>query len=163
MKIQEVKRAHGSEPISYQQPGPARSSPLPVFEDFAQFERRLDRTNLVVILIAITLAGILHSPRGAASIGAGGVISYVNFRWLKQAVNFVILQGAQRRVGRRVGLQYAGRYALIGIALFVTIRFTLLDVTLLLAGLFSYVLAVLLECIFEIGRSLLRADPNGRT
>ena len=134
-----------------------------MFEDYAHFERRLDRTNFVIIVIAITLAGFLDSLRGATSIGVGGVISYVNFRWLKQAVNFVILQGGEGQVGRRVGLQYAGRYALIGIALFVTIRFTLLDVTLLLAGLFSYVLAVLLECILEIGSSLLRSDPNGRT
>ena len=133
-----------------------------MFDDYAQFERRLDRTNLIVILFAVTLVGFLDSPRGAASIGAGGLISYVNFRWLKRAVNFVILQGGDGPVGRRVGLQYAGRYALIGIALFATIRFTLLDVALLLAGLFSYVLAVLLECIFEIGNSLLRADPDGR-
>ena len=133
-----------------------------MFDDYAQFERRLDRTNFVVIALAVTLVGFLDSPRGAASLGAGGLISYVNFRWLKQAVNFVIRQGGEGPVGRRVGLQYAGRYALIVIALFVTIRFTLLDVTLLLAGLFSYVLAVLLECIFEIGSSLLRVDPNGR-
>ena len=119
-----------------------------MFEDYAQFEKRLDRTNLIVILLAVTLVTLLDSPRGAASIGAGGLISYVNFRWLKQAVNFVILKGGEGPVGRRVGVQYAGRYALIGIALFVTIRFTLLDMTLLLAGLFSYVLAVLLECIF---------------
>ncbi len=133
-----------------------------MFDDHAQFERRLNRTNFVVIVLGVGLAGLLDSPRGAASVGAGGVISYINFHWLKQAVNFIILQGGEGPVGRRVGLQFAGRYALIGLALFVTIRFTFLDVTLLLAGLFSYVLAVLLECILEIGNSLLRVDPNGR-
>jgi len=106
---------------------------------------------------------LFDSVRGSFSLGVGGVISYVNFHWLKQAVNYVVLEGGKGPVGRRVGLKYAGRYALIGAALFVTIRFTLLDATLLLAGLFSYILAVFLECIFEIGRSLLGADPNGRT
>ncbi len=138
------------------------SAALKMFEDYAAFERRLDRTNLVVILLAVSAVAFFDSPRGGLSIAAGGLISYVNFRWLKHAVNFVILQGGEGPMGRRVGLQYAGRYALIGIALFVTIRFSLLDLTLLLAGLFSYVLAALLECIFEIGSSFLRIDPNGR-
>jgi hypothetical protein len=141
----------------------AEDGTLKVLEDYRAFERRLDRTNLIVVLLAVALVAFLDSPRGGASIGAGGLISYVNFRWLKRAVNFVILEGGEGPVGRRVGLQYAGRYALIGIALFVTIRFTLLDLTLLLAGLFSYVLAVFLECLFEISSSLLRRDPNGRT
>ena len=135
---------------------------LKVVEDYAVFESRLDRTNMIVMLLAVALVAFLDSTRGAVSIGAGGLISYVNFRWLKRAVNFVILEGGEGPVGRRVGLQFAGRYALIGFALFVTIRFTLLDLTFLLAGLFSYVLAVLLECIFEIGNSLLLTNPNGR-
>jgi hypothetical protein len=134
-----------------------------MFDDYAHFERRLARTNFIVIVLAIVVAALVDSPRGAVSIGAGGLIAYANFHWLKRAVNFVILEGASGSVGRRVGLQYAGRYALIAVALFVTIRFAVLDLTLLLAGLFSYVLAVLLECIFEIGRSLFRVGSNGRT
>ena len=134
-----------------------------MFDDYVQFEKRLDRTNLLVVTLAVLIGALLHSFRGAISLGAGGLISWVNFRWLKQAVNFVILQGGQGPVGWRVGFQYAGRYALIGLALFVTIRFRFLDVTLLLAGLFSYVLAVILECIFEIARSLFGTDLNGRT
>ncbi len=134
-----------------------------MLDSYQQFEKRLDRTNFLVIVVAAALALAFHSAKGAASIATGGAISYVNFHWLKQAVNYVILKGGQGPVGWRVGLQYAGRYALIGLALYVTIRFTLLDLTLVLAGLFSYVLAVLLESIFEIGRSLLRVDQNGRT
>lgn len=134
-----------------------------MFDSYQQFEKRLDRTNFLVVIAAAALALALHSVKGAASIAAGGALSYLNFHWLKQAVNYVILKGGQGPVGRRVGLQYAGRYALIGLALYVTIRFTILDLTLVLAGLFSYVLAVLLESIFEIGRSLFRVDQNGRT
>ena len=134
-----------------------------MFEDYPRFERRLDRTNLIVVGLGIAVTLIFVDVEGAASVGAGGLISYVNFRWLKRAVNFVILQGGTGPVGWRVGIQYAGRYALIGFALFATIHFSVLNVPLLLAGLFSYVLAVILECIIEIVSSLHRADPNGRT
>ena len=134
-----------------------------MLDNYQAFERRLDRTNLFVILLATAAAAVLHSPRGAASVAVGGAISWVNFRWLKQAVDHVITHGGEGPVGRRIGLQYAGRYALIGLALYVSIRFTLLDLALLLAGLFSYILAALLECLFEIGRTLTRRDSNGRT
>jgi hypothetical protein len=134
-----------------------------MLDDYQLFERRLDRTNLIVIFLAVLAVAVLHSPRGAASLAVGGVISSINFRWLKQAVNHVIRQGGEHSVGPRVLLQFAGRYALIGLALYVSIRFTILDLAFLLAGLLSYILAALLECIFEIGRTLTRRDPNGRT
>ena len=134
-----------------------------MLDDYQLFERRLDRTNLVVIVLAVVAAALLHSSRGAASLAVGGAISWVNFRWLKLAVDHIVRRGGERPVGWRVALQYAGRYALIGLAVYVSIRFTLLDLALLLAGLFSYILAVLLECLFEIGRTLTRRDPNGRT
>jgi hypothetical protein len=56
----------------------------------------------------------------------GGVLSLVNFHWLKRAVDFVILEGGTGPVGKRVAWQYAGRYALIALTLYVTIRFRLL-------------------------------------
>ncbi len=134
-----------------------------MYDFYQQFEKRVDRTNLVVVVAAVGLALALHSAKGALSVGVGGAISYINFLWLKRAVDYIVLNGGQGEVGRWVRLQYIGRYALIGLGLYVTIRFTLLDLALLLAGVFSYVLAVLLECFFEIGRSLFRVDQNGRT
>ena len=136
---------------------------FPMVDSYQQFEKRLERTNLAVVFIAIVLTLVFHSVKGATSIAIGGAISYVNFHWLKQAVNHLILNEGKGTVGRRIGHQYVARYALIGLVLYVTIRFTLLDLPLVLAGLFSYVLAVLLESILEIARSLLRVNQNGRT
>ncbi len=130
---------------------------------YQQFEKRVDRTNLFVVVVAVGLALALHSVIGAVSVGVGGAISYLNFLWLKRAVDYIVRQEGDVDVGRWVKWQYIGRYALIGLGLYVTIRFTVLDLALLLAGIFSYVLAVLLECFFEIGRSLFRVNQNGRT
>lgn len=120
------------------------------------FGPRLDRLCLILLALSCLGALFLYSVRASIGVAIGGAISIVNFHWLKQAVDFVILRGAQGPVGKRVGLQYAGRYALIGLVLYATMRFSLSDPAFVLAGLLIYVLAVLLEAIIEIAKSIIR-------
>ncbi len=117
------------------------------------FERRLDRTGLILLAVCSIALLFLHSARAALSLAVGGALSVVNFHWLKQAVDFIVERGGTGRIGRRIALQYAARYGLIGLVLYVTIRFSVLDPVLVLGGLFTYILAAILESIFEIARS----------
>jgi len=121
--------------------------------DNAAFDRRVDRTGIILLLLASGITYFMYSGRAALSLALGGVISTINFHWLKQAVDFVILEGGSGPVGRRVAWQYAGRYALIALTLYVTIRYSILVPALIVAGLLVYVLAILLESVFEIGKS----------
>jgi hypothetical protein len=126
-------------------------------------DRRLDRSSLIVTIIAVPLVFILHSGKAASSVLAGALLSYVNFRWLKQAVDFIVLQSAQGNTGRRVLLRFLGRYALIGLSLYVTIRSSALDLVFVFAGLLVYIVAILIECVSEVCRVLIRDYRNGRT
>ena len=121
--------------------------------DNSAFDRRVDRTGFILLVLASGITFFLYSGRAALSLALGGVLSTVNFHWLKQAVDFVILEGGSGPVGKRVALQYAGRYALIALTLYVTIRYSILVPALIVAGLLVYVLAILLESVFEIGKS----------
>ena len=121
--------------------------------DNTAFDRRVDRTGLILLILATVITFFVYSGRAALSLALGGVLSTVNFHWLKQAVDFVILEGGSGPVGKRVAWQYAGRYALIALTLYVTIRYSILVPALIVAGLLVYVLAILLESVFEIGKS----------
>ena len=133
------------------------------WEDWvAGLDRRLDRSSLIVTIVAVPLAFILHSGKAAASVLVGAGLSYVNFRWLKQAVDFIVLQGAQGNTGRRVLLRFLGRYALIGLSLYVTIRSSALDLVFIFAGLLVYIVAILIECVSEVGRVVIKDYRNGR-
>jgi len=121
--------------------------------DNAAFDRRVDRTGFILLILASGITFFLYSWRAALSLALGGVLSTVNFHWLKQAVDYVILEGGTGPVGKRVAWQYAGRYALIALTLYVTIRYSILVPALIVAGLLVYVLAILLESVFEIGKS----------
>lgn len=127
------------------------------------FDRRLGWTSAILTMLLAALAWGFHSSGAALSVVAGSAISFINFRWLKQAVNFIAARGGTDRVGKRVALQYAGRYALIGLLLYVTIRVSILVPAFVLGGLLIYVLAILLEAVIEIATSLFRDYRNGRT
>ena len=121
--------------------------------DNSAFDRRVDRTGFILLVLASGIIFFMVSGRAALSLALGGVLSLVNFHWLKQAVDFVILKGGSGPVRKRVLWQYAGRYALIALTLYVTIRYSILVPALIVAGLLVYVLAILLESVFEIGKS----------
>lgn len=126
-------------------------------------DRRLDRVSLVIAGVGVPLAWLLSSSRAGLSVAAGAGLSYINFHWLKQAVDFVILQGAEGGIGGRVMARFVGRYALIGLFLYVTIRNSVLDLAFVFAGLLVYVLAILVECVFQVCRVLIEDYRNGRT
>jgi hypothetical protein len=119
----------------------------------SSFDRSVDRTAVILLILCTLATCLFYSIRSGASIAVGGVLSLINFHWLKRAVDFVILEGGTGPVGKRVALQYMGRYALIALTLYVTIRFRLLVPALIVAGLLVYVLAILLVSVFEIGKA----------
>ena len=126
-------------------------------------DRRLNRSSLVIVLIAMPLILFLHSAKAALSVGAGAVLSYINFHWLKQAVDFVVLEGAQGRKARRILFRFVARYVLIALFLYVTIHSSVLDLVFVFAGLLVYVVAILIECVSEVFRVLIQDYRNART
>ena len=136
----------------------------PIAEDVLEgLDRRLDRTSLILTLAGMPILFALRSASAAFSFGAGALLSYINFHWLKQAIDFVILKGAEGRVGGRVLFRFVARYALIAIFLYVTIQSSILSLVFVFAGLLVYVVAILVECVSEVCRVLIRDYRNGRT
>jgi hypothetical protein len=130
---------------------------------FEGVDRRLDRYSLVLTIAAVGALFFLHSAKVAASFLAGAALSYINFHWLKQAVDFAVTHVSQSAPVKRVIARWVGRYALIAVVLYVTIRSSVLDVVFVFAGLLVYVAAILIECVSEVGRVLIKDSRNGRT
>jgi hypothetical protein len=129
----------------------------------AGVDRRLDRSSFVLAVAAMVVAFSFHSAKSALSIGVGALLSYINFHWLKQAVDFAVTHVSHIAPARRVIVRFVGRYVLIALALYVTIRGSILDLVFVFAGLLVYVGAILVECFSEVGRVLIKDYRNGRT
>jgi hypothetical protein len=130
---------------------------------FEGVDRRLDRYSLVLTIAMVAAVFFLHSAKAAVSFAAGASLSYINFHWLKQAVDFAVAHVSQSAPVKRVIARWVGRYALIAVVLYVTIRSSILDVVFVFAGLLVYVAAILIECVSEVGRVLIKDSRNGRT
>ena len=130
---------------------------------FEGLDRRLNRSALIVGCFAVPVVFFVFSLKAALSVAAGGVLSYINFSWLKQAIDFIVKQGAQGGGARGVAVRFVGRYALIGVFLYVTIRSSALQLVFVFAGLLLYVIAILIECFTEVIRVVIEDFRNGRS
>jgi hypothetical protein len=130
---------------------------------FEGLDRRLNRYSFIVAVVTVPVVFALFSAKAALSVAAGGVLSYINFHWLKQGIDFIVKQGAQGRGARGVAVRFVGRYALIAVFLYVTIRSSALQLIFIFAGLLIYVAAILIECFSEVIRVVIEDIRNGRS
>jgi len=135
---------------------------------YAAVETRLTRIGIILGALTLVVGGLLASWKFAVSFLLGSVISYLNFRWMKQGVDRLISgfgsepSPARLPSGKGVIFKYFLRYALIGGTLYAIFRFQFFDVTGAILGLLLLVAAVLLECLHLVIKTLLE-EWYGRT
>jgi hypothetical protein len=123
---------------------------------YAAAERRIWRFQVVLALAGTAAAAWLAGWAGAAGFAVGAGVSSLNFLWLKQAVDALTEKAAGAEVlatrGKRKALvwKFVGRYLLIAAAAYAILKHTTWDIRALLAGLFLFVAAILVEISFEI-------------
>ncbi|MBM3804078.1 MAG: ATP synthase subunit I [Acidimicrobiia bacterium] len=128
---------------------------------YANIENRLTRVS--VVLGSLTMAwGLLSASwRFAISFLLGAVISYLNFRWMKQGVDRLIGSIAsdatprQLPSGRGVIFKYFLRYGLIGGTLYAIFRLQFFEARGAILGLLLFVAAVLFECLHLVIKTLI--------
>ena len=81
-----------------------------------------------------------------AGFALGAVISWLNYRWLKQAAYALGTPNPPKRVAVLWGL----RYLLLGGGAYVILRFSKISITAVLLGLFVSVAAVIVEIIIQL-------------
>jgi hypothetical protein len=102
-------------------------------------------------MFAIAAGGVIvaFAWRGlawAAGFALGSVVSWLNFRWLKQLVYTLGSDRARPRTAVRLGL----RYVLLGGGAYVILKYSFVSQPAALAGLFVSVAAVIFEILFEL-------------
>ena len=111
--------------------------------------RAVVRISRAMFLIAVT--GVIGALlwRGwawGAGFALGSVVSWLNFRWLKQLVDTLGRSGARPKTAVKLGL----RYLLLGGGSYVILKYSLVSQPAALAGLFVSAAAVVGEILFEL-------------
>jgi hypothetical protein len=121
-------------------------------------ERRIEWLTLVLGAAGAVFAALRWDWRAGAGVALGALLTWLNFRWLKQGVGALVTvstvqAGSEHaRVPRSVYLKFFGRFALLLLVVYVILSRSLLPVAAVLGGLFAVVAAVMLELLFELVR-----------
>ncbi|MGH9773361.1 MAG: ATP synthase subunit I [Candidatus Acidiferrales bacterium] len=121
-------------------------------------ERRIEWLTLASGGTAAVVTCIRWGINPAVSLSLGALVSWVNFRWMKQGIaGLEMLSTAQAdapkpRVPRKVYAKFLGRYALLIVGSYAILRSTKFPAAAFLAGLFAIAAGVLVEMIYELGR-----------
>ena len=126
---------------------------------YAAAERRIEYFTLAVGAASAIVAAIFWSVKAGAGVAAGAVLSWINYRWMKQGISALARlstaqAGAEKpRLPATVYLKSLGRYALLIVAAYAILRGFSLPAVSFIAGLFAVVAAVLVEITGQLFRS----------
>lgn len=131
---------------------------------YAAAERRIEYLALGIGSAGTAIMWLVWGGKAAAGFSSGAVLSWINYRWMKQGVGAlarlsVAQAGSQRaQVPVSVYLKFVGRYALLIGAAYAILRSFKPPAASLLAGFFTIIAAVLTEMVGQ----LFRAGPPPR-
>lgn len=112
-------------------------------------ERRLGRFILLLVPVGTAVAAWQWGARLAAAFAFGGVLAYLNYRWIVAIVD-TLMRAQQARVPRRAYLKLFAPLVLLVVLLYVIFARSQLSFAGLIGGLLLLVAAVMMEAVYEI-------------
>ena len=113
--------------------------------------RRIFRLNLALTVSGAVLYYATRGWRGALGFLLGGLISYLNFRWLKRTVDSLSdLAGGKKPPRASVAVFLGLRYLLLALGAYAILKFSEISLSATLVGLFAPAAAVILEILIEL-------------
>ena len=129
------------------------------FAPYAQTERRIARLTIVLGVIAGVGAYFLFSVQVGAGVLIGALLAWVNFRWLKNALDAITRASTAQAQSAKVRLPIwsifglIGRYLLIGVSVCVIFIFFRIPVLSMLVGLCALGAATIGASLYEVFQS----------
>jgi hypothetical protein len=134
----------------------------PEIKDSSQEIRRISWLTLLLGTIAAVSTGCIKSPRAGFGIAIGTILSWVNFRWLHQSVGGLVTIAQaqagtpQARVPPSVYWKFAGRYVLIGLAIYVSVHYFAVPVVTVIVGLLALGAGAMVGSIYGAIRDMIK-------
>jgi hypothetical protein len=126
---------------------------------YALTERRIARLTLLLGVTASVGACLLFSIRVGAGVLIGAVLAWINFRWLKSALDTVARaataqsEASKARVPLGSVLGLIGRYLLLAVSVYVIFIFLGIPILSMLVGLCALGVATIGASLYEVFQS----------
>jgi hypothetical protein len=126
---------------------------------YARALPRISRIMLALCVVGSGSAWAAYGWRAAAGFACGSAIAYLNFHWLKRAVNSLanaVTQTGQRQSSKGIVVRFLLRYVLMALGAYVILTVSPASLSWLFAGLFVPVGAIACEAAYEVYVTLTR-------
>src|SRR5579862_5769556 len=111
---------------------------------------RIGRFTLGLIVLGAAIWLGLAGWRGGVGFLLGGLISYLNFRWLKRTVDSLGTAPEAKPPRASLAVFLGLRYLLLGLGGYAILKYSEISLTAALVGLFVPTGAVILEILIEL-------------
>jgi hypothetical protein len=113
---------------------------------------------LTLVLGYLTALGVsfAKSPRAGLGIAVGTSLAWLHFRWLDQTLAALVTiatehaDRSQARIPAMVYGKFAGRYVLMGLAIYVTVHYFAVPVLSLILGLLALGAGAIVASLYEV-------------
>jgi hypothetical protein len=126
------------------------------FGSKARFERRVGRMTLILGAAVAATSALAHSPEAGVGVILGTLLAWLNLRWLDQAgVALASLAQAQSGAARPqipqgTWVKFFARYALMALALYVTVTRSPVPLVSVVGGLLMLGAAVMVVGLYDV-------------
>jgi hypothetical protein len=121
-----------------------------------RFERRVAWMTLALGAAAAAATSLVRSPLAGVGVALGTLLAWVNFRWLEQAADGLARlakaqPGEERpRISQWTWAKFFARYALLALALYVTVSRSQVPLVSVLGGLLMLGAAAMAVGLYEV-------------
>ena len=122
-------------------------------------EMRVFRVMIATVVLAVIAGTVLAPWRVTSGLMLGGLLSLLNYHWLRTSVAAVFNVGPTERP--RVGMsRYILRYFVVGVAIFAAYQLQIVSLPATIAGLSSFVPALFVEAVRQFYFAIIRREES---
>jgi hypothetical protein len=110
--------------------------------------RTIEKRSILLAAALVVGSLIFRSAKVSLGVALGGGLAFLNYWWLKRFVETIFLN-RRGKVDKLTVALYLFKYVLIGFAIYAVIRYRLVDIFGLLAGLLVVIMAITLEGVLK--------------
>src|SRR5262245_25140274 len=129
-------------------------------ESYRRAPQRIERTLIVLGVLAACAALVLGTWRDSAGILIGTACSWLNFRWLRTSIvgltNRLVANPDATGSAALLALRFLLRYAVVGAVVYATLKGSVASSLGVCAGLLLIVSALMIEAMYEFRLSRQR-------
>ena len=121
----------------------------------------LTHQRILIVMAAVAILGSLLGfvfVSGLFGLGVliGGVLSFVNYYWLKRSLKKIFEQAVDGEKARFLGLRYLFRYLVLGGILLIVFLTKTVPVAAVILGLASFAIAIMIEALIRLFASFFK-------